>query len=104
MINLAGYRNKLARIEPLKFLGKVRQAGGLVIESEGPPAGVGELCEIQPREGGRPILAEVIGFRDKTVLSMPVYEIGGVKLGDPIVARKQHPSVEISDALLGRLM
>ncbi len=104
MIDLASYRNKLARLETLKLVGKVRQAGGLVIESKGPPAGVGELCEIRSQQGGSPIMAEVIGFRDKTVLSMPVYEIGGVKLGDPIIARKQLPSVEIGDALLGRVI
>ncbi len=104
MIDLARYRHKLKNIEPLRIAGRVRQAGGLVIESDGPPVSIGELCEVEAQEGQGNILSEVIGFRGKAVLSMPIYELGGVKLGDPIVSRKQMPMVDVGDALLGRVV
>ncbi|HSR52419.1 MAG TPA: FliI/YscN family ATPase [Acidobacteriota bacterium] len=103
-IDLNRYRRKLESIEPLKITGRVRRAGGLVIESDGPPASVGEICEVHPKAGSRPILAEVIGFRDKALLSMPVYDVDGIKLGDPIISRKQHPKVEVGQGLLGRVV
>ncbi|HSR70148.1 MAG TPA: FliI/YscN family ATPase [Acidobacteriota bacterium] len=103
-IDLSTYRRRLPNIEPLKITGRVKRAGGLVIESDGPPASVGEICEVHPRGASRPVLAEVIGFRDKSLLSMPVYNVDGIKLGDPIISRKQLPQVEVGEGLLGRVV
>ncbi len=104
MIDLGVYRKKLEGIEPLKISGRVRQAGGLVIESDGPPASIGQLCEVCPQDGSKAILAEVIGFRDKAVLSMPISEIGGVKLGDEVISRQNAPTVHVGESLLGRVI
>lgn len=107
MTALAGYSKKLRALQPIKIVGRVREAGGLVIESDGPPASVGEICEIHPkdsRNGDESILAEVIGFRHKALLLMPILEIGGVKLGDKVVSRSLLPTVEVGDGLLGRVV
>ena len=42
--------------------GRVAQMVGLLVESDGPPAAIGDFCEIRTRQG-RPIRVQVVGFR-----------------------------------------
>src|SRR5512136_1685368 len=91
-------------MNPIKTVGSVKRAVGLVVESQGPPVSVGELCEIVGQGRGGAIPAEVIGFRDNCVLSMPFFKVDGVKLGDKVVCRKKQGSVPVSPALLGRVI
>ena len=86
-MNLKAYREKLARIETCRWTGSVTELVGLLVESNGPEAAVGDFCEIATRSG-RVIRTQVIGFRDGHVLSMPLEETDGLHLGDPIVARQ----------------
>jgi flagellum-specific ATP synthase len=104
-IDLESYFHKLQELDPIKTIGAVKRAVGLVVESLGPPVSVGELCEIIGRErNGASIPAEVVGFRDNYVISMPLYKVQGVKLGDKIICRKKKASVPVSPALLGRVV
>jgi flagellum-specific ATP synthase len=103
-IDLAPYFQKLRSLSPIKTVGSVKRAVGLVVESQGPPVSVGELCEITGQERPEAIPAEVIGFRDNYVLSMPLFKVHGVKLGDKVVCRKKQASVAVSPALLGRIV
>ena len=93
------------QLDPIKTIGSVKRAVGLVVESLGPPVSVGELCEIIGKdrpEGSIP--AEVVGFKDNYVISMPLYKVHGVKLGDKVICRKKKASVSVSPALLGRVV
>jgi flagellum-specific ATP synthase len=103
--NLNSYFHKLKELDPIKTIGSVKRAVGLVVESLGPPVSVGELCEIVglDRDGGS-IPAEVVGFKDNYVISMPLYKVNGVKLGDKVVCRKKKASIPVSSALLGRVV
>lgn len=103
-INLAPYFQRLRSLNAVKTVGSVKRAVGLVVESQGPPVSVGELCEIVGQGRGGAIPAEVIGFRDNCVLSMPFFKVDGVKLGDKVVCRKKQGSVPVSPALLGRVI
>jgi FliI/YscN family ATPase len=76
---------------------------GLLVESRGPAAAVGDFCEIRTR-GGRTIRTQVIGFRDGRVLSMPLEETDGLQLGDSIVARSDHARVAVGPGLMGRVL
>ncbi len=103
--NLNGYFHKLDALNPIKAIGSVKRAVGLVVESLGPPVSVGELCEICGKdrpEGSIP--AEVVGFRDNYVISMPLYKVHGVQLGDRVICRRKKASVPVSPALLGRVV
>ncbi len=84
LMNLKLYCEKLARIETCRWTGSVSELVGLLVESKGPEAAVGDFCEISTRTG-RLIRTQVIGFRDGHVLSMPLEETDGLHLGDPIV-------------------
>jgi flagellum-specific ATP synthase len=102
--NLSRYLDELERVEPLPISGSIRRADGLTIESDGPPVSVGEICEIMTDRHPHPIEVEVIGFRDKAVLSMPIYATEGIRLGDKIVSRGNHAELKVGRGLLGRVI
>jgi len=103
-IDFSRYHTRLKSIEPIKLLGTINRAAGLVIESQGPPVRVGDLCDIVGDESGDKSAVEVIGFREKTVLSMPLGKLHGVKLGTRIVARNKPATVKVGPQLLGRVL
>ena len=74
-----------------------------MIESAGPPASVGEECEVVD-SCGRKHLAEVIGFRGSHVLTMPLGSPEGIRLGDAVTALGIFPQLEVGEALLGRVV
>jgi len=102
-VKLTPYYEKLARIETCRWTGMVTEMVGLLVESSGPVAAVGDFCEIIT-QSGRPIRTQVIGFRDERVLSMPLEETDGLHLGDPIMARKEDARMEVGPQLLGRVI
>ncbi|MFB3901844.1 MAG: FliI/YscN family ATPase [Acidobacteriota bacterium] len=102
-VDLSRFLRLIDTIETLPVSGRVTKADGLTIESDGPPVSVGQTCEVIP-EGRRPIEVEVVGFRNHSVVSMPIYDTGGVKLGDLIRARGQQACVEVGASMLGRVL
>ena len=102
-MKLAPYYEKLSRIETCRWTGTVTELVGLLVESSGPVAAVGDFCEIVTQTG-RPIRTQVIGFRDGRVLSMPLEETDGLHLGDPIMTRKDDARMEVGPQLLGRVI
>src|SRR5581483_10128986 len=98
------YFQALGDIETIRSTGSVKKAVGLVIESQGPPVSVGEICHIESERGQSLIPVEVIGFRDEVTLSMPLGELKGVKLGDRVIASGKSPSAAVGADLLGRVV
>ena len=102
-IDLSGYCDLVSRIDPILSAGTVTELIGLVVESRGPAAAVGDFCEILTSRGRR-IRAQVIGFRNGNVLSMPLEETDGLGLGDAVIARPGAATVPVGPALLGRVL
>jgi FliI/YscN family ATPase len=102
-MTLRPYIEALAAIDPCLWTGTVTQLVGLLIESAGPAAAIGDFCEVRT-SSGRVIRTQVIGFRNARVLSMPLEETGGLQLGDAVVARREAARVRVGDALLGRVL
>jgi FliI/YscN family ATPase len=100
---MAPYFAELDRLSPMRSTGRVTELVGLLIESHGPNVAVGDFCELEAT-GGRRIRAQVIGFRNGRVLSMPLEEIDGLQLGDLVVARSEEARVPVSRGLLGRVI
>lgn len=86
-----------------RWTGTVTQAVGLLIESIGPMAALGDFCEVETATGRR-IRVQVVGFRDQRVLSIPLEETDGIHLGDTVVARPEAARVEVGPHLLGRVL
>jgi len=102
-IDFSPYTAIVNRMEPVRMEGEVVELVGLIVESRGPAAAIGDFCEIRTRNG-RAIRTQVIGFRDGRVLSMPLEETGGLSLGDRIVARGGESEIDVSPQLLGRVL
>jgi flagellum-specific ATP synthase len=95
-------RVRSARV--IETRGRVVQLVGLVIESEGPLAAMGEVCRIEsPRHDGA-TLAEVVGFRNHHLLLMPLGEVHGIHPGSEVIATGAPLQVPVSDALKGRVI
>ena len=69
--------------QPMQSFGKVNKVVGLVAEASGISASLGAVCHILPDDGGEPVAAEVVGFRDGNILFMPYGEMRGVRPGQP---------------------
>jgi FliI/YscN family ATPase len=102
-MNLKAYLDRLQKTETHRLIGTVTELIGLLIESSGPAAAIGDFCEIGTK-AGRTIRTQVIGFRNGRVLSMPLEETDGLHLGDPITARKEDARMEVGPQLLGRVL
>jgi FliI/YscN family ATPase len=102
-ISLAPYFDELERIPPFRWTGQVTEVVGLLIESRGPSAAIGDFCEVLT-SGGRSIRTQVIGFRNGRVLSMPLEEIDGLQLGNEVTARSEDARVDVGPGLLGRVI
>ncbi len=98
-------KKRLKDTEITRVNGRVEQVVGLVIESSGPAASVGEACWITASDGtGEPVLAEVVGFRQHRVLLMPLGEMRGLGPGSEVVRTGQPFKVAVGDVLLGRVI
>jgi FliI/YscN family ATPase len=84
--------------------GRVVQLIGLVIESEGPLASVGEVCRIQSIRNDGETLAEVVGFRNHHLLLMPLGEVHGIHPGSEVIALGGPLQISVSNALKGRVI
>lgn len=100
---VAHYNRYLQQLDDTIHSGRVNQVVGLTIESIGPTTNIGDLCLIQPRVG-QGVPAEVVGFRDQKVLLMPLSELTGVGPGSLVTATGSPLAVDVSEALLGRVL
>ena len=108
--DLRGIREYLRRktdrvpsLSPVRCQGEVLQVVGLLVESEGPLASVGDICHIELPRGSR-VRAQVVGFRDERTISMPLDEMGGLQPGCPIVLGSNANRAAVGKALLGRVI
>ncbi|SES67373.1 type III secretion system ATPase, FliI/YscN [Natronincola peptidivorans] len=98
------YKQSLDTLDLVKYTGYVSQVIGLTIESIGPAVKIGETCKIYTVKGSEPILAEVVGFKEKKVLLMPLGEMEGIGPGSKVEALGASLQVKVGDALLGRIL
>ncbi|MDR1863403.1 MAG: FliI/YscN family ATPase, partial [Treponema sp.] len=96
------YLETASRVDPIKCVGRISRVQGLLIESRGPQAVVGEICRIEAADGL--IRAEVVGLRDDIVQLMAYEETGGLEIGARVTASGSRLEVPVSPRLLGRIL
>ncbi len=104
MSSLQQMQHAVAEAAPIQSCGHVTQVVGLVVEANGPVVQLGSVCDIHGSEHDQTISAEVLGFRDRTVLMMPLEDIRSIGPGNRVVARSQKASVAVGNQLLGRVI
>jgi len=100
---LAPYFNYLKQSSSLRWSGRVLQAVGNLVESDGPSCSVGDECEIVTADG-ESYSGEVVGFRGPVVLTMTLRVPRGMRYGDRIIASGGRPSIRVGPELLGRVI
>lgn len=104
MINLQRYKNAIRQIKPMQEVGKVVQIIGLIIESDGPKASIGDLCYIYNKLDGEPIWAEVVGFKTQKLLLMPLGSMEGLMPGAVVMNTGSSMKIKVGPQLLGRVL
>lgn len=86
-------------------VGRVSEVIGLTVKSVGPHVSIGDIAWIESNNGDGPkrIPAEVVGFRDKHVLLMPVEHLNGIHPGARVIPGGSL-SVRAGYSLLGRVV
>ncbi len=102
--SLASALASVRKVRPVEARGRVVQLIGLVVESEGPLAAVGEVCRIESARRDSTTLAEVVGFRDHHLLLMPLDAVHGIHPGSEVVATGAPLSIDVGDDLKGRVI
>lgn len=101
------YDRFLERIDAARIItqsGTVSRVAGLVVESRGPAVAIGSLCRIEPADGSTPVLAEVVGFKDKTIFLMPLDSLEGITPGSIVVTGGDQLRVPVGAGLIGRAL
>jgi flagellum-specific ATP synthase len=101
---IAATKERIQNFNPYRMYGRVSQVVGLVIEGNGPVASIGDAATIYPTDDSPPINAEVVGFKEKKTLLMPLGDLRGVGIGSRIFSRRNVVSTPVGDCLLGRVL
>ena len=89
--------------DPVEVRGRITRVVGLLVESTGPAAGVGELCALAAGDALMG-MAEVVGFREGTTLLMPLGGMDGIRPGLEVVATGKPLTVPVGPHLVGRIL
>ena len=109
MINNGILKNKLKEKlndrSSLQMKGRITKVVGLVLESIGPKASIGEICVLKDRNGKEISRSEIVGFKDENkILSMVLGELEDISPGMEILSTGEKLSINLGDKLLGRIM
>ncbi len=97
-------RTQIRHLPPVQRLGTVTAVAGLIIESDGPNVGLGDLCLVHSPRNDFNVRAEVVGFREHRVLLMPLGDMAGLHVGCQVAASAQPPLPRTGPEMLGRVL
>lgn len=104
VIDFQKYQDLMFNRDLVLEIGKVTQVTGQLIHGYIPNATVGSICEVFETKNRNSFLAEVVGFKNKNVLLLPLGDMFGVGLGSRIVLKKSIATVKVGTELLGRVL
>ena len=103
LLDLEKYKTRIREAGTVRMFGRVTKVNGLMIESNGPPASIGDLCRVGEDDGGGR-LAEVIGFDKDTYYLMTYGDMGGISPGSRIYSLGRSLRIPVGEALKGRII
>lgn len=102
-ISFEDYQEVIIKTDTISRCGIVTESRGLLVESRGPQASIGEICKIEC-PGKRKVLSEVVGFRDNRLLLMPLGELSGIAPGMKVSATGSPFMVKVGVNCVGRVL
>lgn len=94
---------KLRQHQPFPLTGRVEQVVGTLIESSGPSCCVGDVVWVETQWGDQ-LACEVVGFRERKALLMPMAAPNGVALGSRVSLGTSSKFVDFGPELKGRIL
>lgn len=105
MLNVKKLLTEIEQINTYKHFGKVQRVVGIMIESAGPEANVGEVCYIHSKSNRKePTLAEVVGFNNEKIILMPYSEVTEIGPGCLVEATGRALSIQVGKGLIGSVV
>jgi flagellum-specific ATP synthase len=102
--SIAKYHALVEAAAPIQANGRVKKVVGLVVEASGPASKIGSVCDITAESGAAKVSAEILGFKEDSVLLMPLEDIHSLGPGCKVTARREKDHVGVGGALLGRII
>jgi len=97
------YLETLSTYRGGRLIGKVQKVIGLVVEVTGIRPFIGEVCKINTINN-ETLEAEVVGFREKSSLLMPLGELKGVYPGCAVLPTGKSFTVQVGEGILGLVL
>jgi flagellum-specific ATP synthase len=101
---IAPFTDVINRVDPIKLNGKVTDVIGLIIESVGPNASLGEVCQIVNQNGKEVCKSEVVGFKEGKVLSIALGNVEKISPSCEIISSGKSFSAGVGESYLGRVI
>jgi len=99
------YLAAIEQADTYKRYGRVLQVVGLMIESQGPAANIGEVCYIYASSSDQqPILSEVVGFNNEKIILMPYSEVTEIGPGCLVEATGKPLTIKVGQGLIGNVV
>lgn len=102
-VELAAVLRAAREATDVRHTGRITRVVGLTLESNGPAVRLGDLVEIR-RAGLEPLLAEVVGFKDRQTVLVPLSSAEAVGPGSLVVSYRRPLRVGVGSRLLGRVV
>lgn len=103
-MNVQKYMRVIEKADIYKHYGKVQRIVGLMIESQGPEANIGEVCLIHSSTEKKTVMAEVVGFNNEKIILMPYTQVTEIGPGCLVEATGEALSVKIGRGLIGKVV
>lgn len=103
VINLDRFKTEMNKLATIRTSGKVVQVVGLTVEAVGLDCQIGEVCEIRSNTS-QAILAEVVGFRNRITLLMPLGNMEGIQPDSSVYPIGTVFQAPVGERLLGRVL
>lgn len=94
----------VSRLDAYHRMGKLSRVVGLLVESIGPPASIGDLCHIHLKDESGAVPAEVVGFHDQKVLLMPYGALSKIAPGCLVESTGKPFEIRVGEALIGGVL
>ncbi|MBF0120690.1 MAG: FliI/YscN family ATPase [Desulfobacterales bacterium] len=102
-LDLGSYFEAVEKVPIITMEGRIIKIVGLIAEGVGLGMGIGSICTIQ-NDNGENLMAEVIGFKDDSVLLMPYGSTRGIRPGCRFTLLDKSPKAAVGDNFLGRVV
>jgi ATP synthase in type III secretion protein N len=106
MENSSHFDKLISQLEDLELTtvhGRITEIVGMLIRAVVPQVKMGEVCLIK-REGGEPLMAEVVGFTKEEVFLSPLGEMSGIGPSSEVIPMRMSMQIKVGPQLLGRIL